>query len=229
MKQKSNRKTAKKPVKPVKPAKQTADEKPSETKPGETKPTDEKPEEKSAGNKIWIAIILAIIILPTGIILNHYFNPPDYGEDFVRVGKVNIHFVSKIDDCMTVPIDEQAAHDLLNSVEFISLFDPDGSEKYGTVTYEAQRILYPLGHRPYSAYTKPYKNDSTSVRTLQEGTASLPIILFEIGDETAVRRYAPGQIVISGRDEDEIYHAACRLNLEILKIVYEIKLPKAPQ
>lgn len=195
--------------------------------------------------KLWTAVLLAIILVPTGVLLNSYFNLPEHGDDFVRVGKVNIHFGSMIEDCMQVPIDEEAASDLLKSQEFITLFDPDGvsvegkdgaevvddlaTRKYAIATYEVSRILVPLGHKAYSAYTKPYLNDSTSVRTLADGNPALPIILFEIGDETSVRRFAPGQIVVSGIDEEEINHAACRLDLEILKQFYGITLPKAPE
>lgn len=193
-------------------------------------------------NKPWLAIVLAIILVPTAFIIQGYFVHPKYGEDFVRVGKVNIHFGSAISDCMAVQIDAAAATDLINSKEFVTLFDPDGvtkigpngtaevdevaSRKYAIATYEVSRILLPLGHTPHVAYTTPYKNDSASVRTLSDGNVILPIILFEIGDETSVSRPAPGQIVVSGTGADEINHAACRLDLEILKEVYGIKLPK---
>jgi len=196
-------------------------------------------------NKLWIVIVLAIILVPTGFLIKGYLIHPAYGDDFVYIKplKLNIHFGSKITDCMSVPIDERAVSDLLNSKEFIVLFDPDGitgtlpngttyiddieSRKYAIATYELQRVLVPLGHKSYSAYTKSYQNESESVRTLGEGNSLLPIVLYEIGDSTSVSRIAPGQIIVKGINGDEINHASCRIDLEILEKVYGVKLPKA--
>jgi len=193
-------------------------------------------------NKVWVAIVLAIILVPTGVLLRGYFIHPAYGDDFVRVGKINIHFGSQISDCMAVQIDPLSAQDLVDSKAFTALFDPDGvkttgpggeeviddaaSRKYAIATYELGRILVPLGHTQYTAYTHPYNNETESVRSLSDGNSALPIVLFEIGDETLIRRVAPGQIIVRGADADEINHAACRLDLEILRIVYGIRLPE---
>ena len=172
-------------------------------------------------------IIILIIMAPTVYVLKAIFSVPAVGTDYVRVGKLNVHFANTIEDCMKVPIDEKAAPGLLQANEAILLFDPLGSERLAVAVYETARITNLVKIPTSVAYTEKYeKKNETAVMAINMGRPHAPVVLVQVADATYVKELFPGQVVVSGKDDMELQWAACRLGLALLDTKFGLKLEK---
>lgn len=169
-------------------------------------------------------LIIAFLGFLTIFLVYAIIYHPKTEKNYVIVGDVVFPFRSNIDDCMNISFDTNVLITLSNAERLILLMDPDGSAEYGITVYEVARATKYVRLQTTYAFTKQGKYN-VSVLSLENATANVPIMLFQMGNWTGIRNVGSGQIILSGKNQKELDAAACRFDIELLDMVYGVTIP----
>ncbi len=166
------------------------------------------------------AVLLAIFAI--SLLCKHYRAGStvffvDYRENaVVYKGKV-FHFSVSLKGYDIVPMHGNVDFLLSKDVKTIYiLVDPYAHAKVAIAAFDIWRVLTFLNKTSYVAYTKPYKNATILVLSLENATKEMPIIFINITNSTEVvaKNYAT---IINAENLDKLDSAVAKFCVEILR------------